>query len=207
MGAYRFLGESEELSDVLSDEQRDKIAHHMAHCHCSVNTMSSKYFQVEKRYNYTTPKSFLELIEFYKKLFKLKSDSLYEQIQRLDKGIATLQKTEKDVSSLKEDLIKKLEIVEEKKIAANVLIEKCGKERVKVDAEKAVALEEQQKASVVLNRANSIKAECEETLKKAMPALEAAKKAVECLTKSALTELKSLKTPDPKILDVTKAVL
>jgi dynein heavy chain len=60
--AHRFIGESEELSDILSDEQRDKISHHMAHCHVSVNSMSTKYFQVEKRYNYTTPKSFLELI-------------------------------------------------------------------------------------------------------------------------------------------------
>ena len=205
--AYRFLGESEELADIMDDEQRDKIAHHMAHVHVSVDSMSTKYYQYEKRYNHTTPKSFLELIDFYKKLFKEKSDNLYEQIQRLDKGIATLQKTAKDVSSLKEDLIKKLEIVEEKKIAANILIEKCGKERVKVDAEKAVALEEKGKASVVLNRANGIKAECEEVLKKAMPALQSAADAVNCLTKSSLTELKSLKSPDAKILDVTKAVL
>eukprot|EP01084_Bolivina_argentea_P009096 17033_1 len=205
--AFRFLGESEELSDILDDEQRDKIAHHMAHDHVSVNSMSTKYYVQEKRYNYTTPKSFLELIDFYKKLFKKQSDSLYEQIQRLDKGIATLQKTAKDVASLKEDLIKKLEIVEEKKIAANLLIEKCGKERVRVDADKAVALEEQNKASVVLNRANGIKAECEEVLKKATPALQAAANAVDCLSKASLTELKSLKTPDAKILDVTKCVL
>eukprot|EP01084_Bolivina_argentea_P310566 537441_1 len=102
------------------------------------------------------------------------------QIQRLDKGIATLVKTAKDVSSLKE----------EKKIAANALIEKCDKERIKVDAEKAIAMEEKRKASVVLNRVNGIKA---------------AKNAVDCLTKASLTELKALKTPDQKILDVTKA--
>ncbi len=57
MIAYRFLGESEELS----------------------NNMSTKYYQVEKRYNYTTPKSILELIYFYKKLFKKQSDNLYEK--------------------------------------------------------------------------------------------------------------------------------
>merc|ERR1719295_2016101 len=205
--ASRFVGESEELADAMDEETLDKIAHHMAHCHVSVDSMSTKYYQYEKRYNHTTPKSFLELIAFYKKLFKQKSDHLYDQIQRLDKGIATLQKTAKDVSSLKEDLVKKLEIVEEKKVAASILIEKCGKERVKVDAEKAVALEEKAKASIVLNRANAIKAECETTLKKAMPALKAASNAVDCLTKSSLTELKSLKAPDAKILEVTKAVL
>eukprot|EP01083_Nonionella_stella_P214893 773915_1 len=40
-----------------------------------------------------------------------------------------------------------------------------------------------------------------------MPALEASKKAVDCLTKASLTELKALKTPDAKILEVTKCVL
>ena len=103
--AERFL-ESEALQDVLTPELKQNIAHHMAEVHLSVNAMSQKYYEIEKRYNYTTPKSFLELIEFYKHLFQQKSSFLYGQIQRLDKGIATLQKTAKDVSSLKEDLIK-----------------------------------------------------------------------------------------------------
>ena len=80
----------------------------MAEAHLSVNKASEKYLAVERRYNYTTPKSFLELIDFYKKLYKQQSSSLYEEIQRLEKGIATLQKTEKDVNSLKADLGQKL---------------------------------------------------------------------------------------------------
>ena len=205
--AVRFLSESEILNESVSGDMLNLIAHFMANAHLSVNATSSKYYEIERRYNYTTPKSFLELIDFYKKLFGIRSNELYEKIQRLDKGIATLQKTSKDVSSLKEDLIDKLAIVEEKKIAANELIEKCGKEKLKVDSEKAVAQKEEEKANVVLERANSIKAECDEVLTKAMPALKAAESAVDCLTKASLTELKSLKTPDAKILDVTKAVL
>ena len=34
----------------------------MAHVHTSVNSMSRVYLANEKRYNYTTPKSFLELV-------------------------------------------------------------------------------------------------------------------------------------------------
>lgn len=35
----------------------------MAYVHTSVNEMSKKYFMDERRYNYTTPKSFLELVQ------------------------------------------------------------------------------------------------------------------------------------------------
>ncbi len=34
----------------------------MAFCHQSVNAMSKVYLANERRYNYTTPKSFLELV-------------------------------------------------------------------------------------------------------------------------------------------------
>ena len=47
-----------------------------------------------------------------------------------------------------------MEIVEEKKVAANKLIEQCGQERVKVDAEKKVAEEEAAKANKILEKAS-----------------------------------------------------
>ena len=38
------------------------ISHFMAYVHTSVNDMSKQYLANERRYNYTTPKSFLELV-------------------------------------------------------------------------------------------------------------------------------------------------
>ncbi len=38
------------------------ISKFMAFVHTSVNEMSKKYLTSERRYNYTTPKSFLELV-------------------------------------------------------------------------------------------------------------------------------------------------
>ena len=40
----------------------------MAEVHSSIDDANLRYLKFERRYNYTTPKSFLELIEFYKKL-------------------------------------------------------------------------------------------------------------------------------------------
>lgn len=41
-----------------------------------VNEISSKIFEIEKRYVYTTPKSFLELIKLFKVMLTKKTDEL-----------------------------------------------------------------------------------------------------------------------------------
>jgi len=203
--AERFL-DSEDL-DIESAELRQNLAHHMAEAHLSVDIASEKYLAIEHRYNYTTPKSFLELIDFYKKLYKQQSSNLYEEVQRLKKGIATLQKTEKDVNSLSEDLGQKLVIVAEKEEAAKLLINQIGEKKIVVDKEKAAAQVEQDAANVVLDRCNEINRQCKEILDKAMPAMKAAEEAVGCLSDSMLGELRGLNSPDDKILSVTKACL
>ena len=60
--AQRFLNDIEDIEDNL----RVTMAEHMSEVHLSVSKASQRYKEVERRYNYTTPKSFLELISFYK---------------------------------------------------------------------------------------------------------------------------------------------
>lgn len=53
----------------MQNEFCPSISQFMAYVHKSVNEMSKQYLANERRYNYTTPKSFLELvIEAYKLL-------------------------------------------------------------------------------------------------------------------------------------------
>lgn len=54
----------------------------MAYVHTSVNTMSKAYLANERRYNYTTPKSYLEQISLYAKLVNNKTDELRAKIVR-----------------------------------------------------------------------------------------------------------------------------
>lgn len=55
----------------------------MAYVHTSVNTISKAYLSNERRYNYTTPKSYLEQISLYAKLVNRKTDELRAKIHRL----------------------------------------------------------------------------------------------------------------------------
>jgi dynein heavy chain len=48
---------------------------------------------MERRYNYTTPTSFLELINFYTLLLDKKRGKITDQINRLETGLATMKST------------------------------------------------------------------------------------------------------------------
>lgn len=53
--------------------------------------MSAVYLQNERRYNYTTPKSFLEQISLYSKLLMEKTYDLQAMISRLTDGLVKLE--------------------------------------------------------------------------------------------------------------------
>lgn len=73
----------------------------MSHVHQSVNQMSAVYFQNEKRYNYTTPKTFLEQIALYSKLLNDKTRNLKMMVLRLENGLEKLASCAGDVAVLK----------------------------------------------------------------------------------------------------------
>ena len=92
--AYKFLEEVE----LPSADIRNQLSIHMAEEHLSVTDRSKKYYETQGRYNYVTPKSYLELIGFYKFLLDQKRANVMRLIDRLDVGLSTLRKTAADVA-------------------------------------------------------------------------------------------------------------
>ena len=74
----------------MPPEYRISVSLFMSFVHTSVNEMSRLYLQNEKRYNYTTPKSFLEQIALFSKLLGEKTYDLNERILRLENGLTKL---------------------------------------------------------------------------------------------------------------------
>jgi len=81
--ANRFLAEIE----FPEDEIRSNIALHMAHVHLSIGDANAEFLAAERRHNYTTPTSYLELINFYKMLVDSKRGKISEQITKLETGL------------------------------------------------------------------------------------------------------------------------
>jgi P-loop containing dynein motor region D4 len=71
----------------------------MAFAHTSVNNMSRQYLSNERRYNYTTPKSYLEQISLYAKLLGKKYVELQAKVARLENGLEKLKSTAAQVYS------------------------------------------------------------------------------------------------------------
>lgn len=119
-------------------DRRESASKFMAHAHTSVNVASRHYLSTERRYNYTTPKSFLEQISLYIRLLKTKSAELRARVARLENGLDKLRSTAVEVDKLKEKLAVQEVELQQKNEAADALIAIVGVETEKVQKEKAI---------------------------------------------------------------------
>ena len=201
--ATRFINDI----DTIDPEILENIAHNMAEAHLCVVTISDKYKEQERRFNYVTPKSFLELISFYKSLYSQKTAGLQKLIDRLDIGLSTLKKTAEDVSELQVDLDHTMVKVDEKRKGTEILLENMGKQRAEAEVFQESASEEAKKAGKASSEAQAIEEKAEGELAEAKPAMDAANDAVNCLDKASLGELKGFANPPNGVDVVMKAVL
>eukprot|EP00736_Rhodelphis_marinus_P010572 Rmarinus@m.9666 len=201
--AIRFLNEVENIDEDL----RKSVAEHMAFAHEAVNEASIRYIEQERRYNYTTPKSFLELIALYKKLLATKRGEIADLKERLVNGLEKLEATESQVAELQENLKQDQIVVEEKKAATDELLQQVGKEQAEAEKQQAIAAEEEAKCATIQSSVMDMQQECERELSAAEPILEAAAEALNSLDKNSLTELKALGKPSEDIVACLQAVM
>ena len=178
------------VSKKFLDEQKSlpkeiilPIGEFMAHVHNSSTQMSKTYLANDKRYNYTTPKSFLELINLYVKILEEKNIEFKGKIERLGTGLNKLKSTGAMVEALKEQLAEQEEELGKKNAEADLLIKIVGVETEKVSKEKATADDEKQKVDQINIDVKAKQKDCEQDLKKAEPSLIAAQEALNTLNK------------------------
>jgi dynein heavy chain len=104
-----------------------------------VNEFSDVILEQERRYVYTTPKSFLELIKLFKVMYGKKFGELETSKDTYETGVIKLTETGEVVSKLEEELKIFAVEVEAKKKSADEQAEIVGGEKVKVEAENAKA--------------------------------------------------------------------
>ncbi|CAB1430530.1 unnamed protein product, partial [Pleuronectes platessa] len=201
--SFRFLQEVQNIEP----EVKDSVSKFMAYVHTSVNHTSKEYLANERRYNYTTPKSFLEQINLYRSLLGQKSKLLTNNMERLENGLQKLNSTSAQVDDLKAKLAAQEVELKQKNEDADNLIQVVGVETEKVSKEKAIADEEEEKVAAIAVKVSGTQRDCEEDLAKAEPALLAAQEALNTLNKNNLTELKSFGSPVDAVTNVTAAVM
>ncbi|XXQ39846.1 AAA+ ATPase domain-containing protein [Plasmodiophora brassicae] len=200
--ASRFL----EPLDLPSDAIRQALQTLCVTVHLSVEQYCHKFFRMNRRRVYTTPKSYLDLLSLFLALLDEKRADLKTKYDRLSIGLTKMKETNEIVASLQGDL-KKLQpelIVKSKEteeLLAQVAQDQENADRVKkiVAAEEAVVNEQ---AAYV----SKLQAEAQTDLDAAMPALEAAVESLNSLNKGDISEVKAMAKPPKGVVMVCEAV-
>ncbi|KAM7420607.1 hypothetical protein PAMA_015032 [Pampus argenteus] len=201
--SQRFIQQIEGIEPAV----QESISLFMAYVHTSVNQASEKYQRNEKRYNYTTPKSFLQQITLYMNLLEKSRAQLQHKMNRLDSGLQKLQTTATQVEDLKAKLASQETELTFKNQNIEALITKIGLQTERVSRKKEAADIEAQKVTVIKAEVSVKQKDCEKDLTKAEPSLAAATAALDTLNKVNLTELKAFPNPPAAVINVAAAVM
>uniref|UniRef100_A0A3P9MEE2 Dynein, axonemal, heavy chain 11 n=1 Tax=Oryzias latipes TaxID=8090 RepID=A0A3P9MEE2_ORYLA len=201
--SQRFIQDIEGIEPAA----QESISLFMAYVHTSVNQASEKYLLNEKRYNYTTPKSFLQQISLYRNLLEKSRSQLQHKMNRLENGLQKLHTTAAQVEDLKCKLASQEAELSFKNQNIEDLITRIGLQTEKVRKKKEAADVEAQKVAVMQAEIAAKQKECESDLVKAEPSLTAALAALDTLNKVNLTELKAFPNPPEAVRNVAAAVM
>lgn len=193
--------------EVLPTHLVDPIAEFMTYVHGTVNEVSKIFNQNEKRYNYTTPKTFLELIALYDKLINDKTVEYKNRIKTLEIGLLKLADCAEQVDGLKEQLKDQEVVLAAKQKDADEKLRAVSEENVKIQGERDIVAESEKKVAIIEKGVSDKAKICAADLKKAEPIMLKAIAALDTLDKKNLTELKSFSNPPEIVVEVCCAVL
>lgn len=122
-----------------SPEIREAIVKFMPFSFGIVGDYSARIKEVERRFVYTTPKSFLELVKLFKSMLEKKMQRLDDEKTKFEIGVGKLIETEAAVAVIEQELVIKSVEVEELKKEANEQATVVGAEKAIVDVKAAEA--------------------------------------------------------------------
>eukprot|EP01031_Cornospumella_fuschlensis_P040724 gene40724-49662_t len=200
--AERFLGDL----DLPNEDIKKAMVRMSGFVHRSIEDTSARFFAELRRRVYTTPKSYLDLINLYISMLKGLQDVVDVKSERMKVGVRKLNETNALVDGLRSELIKLEPVLKAKTIETEALLIDVAKEK----AEASIVAEKvaQEEAIVGKQAAETaaVAADAQKDLDRALPALEKAERALGSLTKPDITEVKSFTNPPQAVRVVMEAV-
>uniref|UniRef100_A0A8B9JEG5 Dynein axonemal heavy chain 10 n=1 Tax=Astyanax mexicanus TaxID=7994 RepID=A0A8B9JEG5_ASTMX len=201
--AQSFLGES----PMIPAAHSETVIGHVCMVHGSVGEFSTLFQQKLRRSNYVTPKNYLDFISTYSTLLQDKDQFILAQCKRLEGGLDKLEEASVQLADLNKKLAEQKVVLAEKSSACESLLQEIStntaiaEEKKKLAEEKAKEIEEQNKVILVEKK------DAESSLAEALPALEAARIALQDLDKSDVTEIRSFAKPPKQVQVVCECIL
>jgi len=129
------------------------------------------------------------------------------QIKKYENGLNKIQETNEMVAELKiklQDLIPK---IKEQENAANEMMKVLKVESASAKEKEEEVTKQEEEATVEFDAVKKFEKECQGDLDKAIPAYEKAKKALNCVKKSQIDELRTIAKPSEVAVTVFNCVL
>lgn len=192
--------------NIILPEYKTAIVNHMMKVHSSVEETSKIFQQRYRRINYVTPKNYLDYISTYNLILTQKTNDNSKLCERLESGLAKIDESSVQLDILNQQLAVQNVAVKEKTEACNQLLEeitvntKTAVEKKNLADKKAVELESQ---GIQIAKD---KEEAEQSLAEALPALELARNALNNLSSSEITEIRSFAKPPREVQKVCECI-
>ncbi|XP_028284655.1 dynein heavy chain 6, axonemal [Parambassis ranga] len=174
--------------------------------HVSVTDMAERYYLELRRRYYTTPTSYLELINLYLSMLDNKRQQLILARDRVKNGLTKLLETNKLVDKMKVDLSALEPILKQKSHDVDALMEKLTVDQEKADEVRKVVKEDEALAKVKAEETQAIADDAQRDLNEALVALEGSNQALNSLSKADISELKVFTKPPDLVMTVMEAV-
>ena len=192
--AQFFLAEEQ-----LPEEHRNNIIDHLVFTHQNVTIAATRFAEELRRYYYVTPKNYLDFISNYRKQLAGNSKKNNQSKKRLEGGLQKLIEAAAAVDRMQITLTEKKIVVDAKTEKVQALIAVIQEKTKIANESQIIATEKQKYAEEQALIITKEKANADEALMEALPAVEAASRALESLDKNDLTELKAFTNPPPAV--------
>jgi dynein heavy chain len=173
----------------------------------SVLETSSRMIQEIKRFNYVTPINYLELVNGYRDLLKEKRKEIGDAAYKLRNGLSKLDDTRTNVQQISIELeVSKKQVAQFQKQCEDFLVIIVQQKREADETAKSV-LAKAEKLGVEEAEVKLVADAAQADLDLAIPALNAATKALENINKKDLNEIRGYTKPSPLVEKVMEAVM
>lgn len=191
------------LADIeMEDSVRDAVVRFLPYSFSTVQQQSEEVLIKERRFIYTTPKSFLELIKLFKAMLGTKQGALEEAKEKYEVGVVKINSTAETVAELEAQIKVMAVQVEEAKKIAQEQAEVVGVEKKKVDEQAAIADVKASEANKIAVEVTAKSEKVQGELAMALPLVEKAKAALDGLNEKDFGMLKTMNNP-PNMVQVT----
>ncbi|VDM03485.1 unnamed protein product [Schistocephalus solidus] len=202
---------------------KEKIAEMCTATHLAVSQTAVRFFQELKRYYYTTPTSYLELISTYKKMLDEKKKQValsafilcyavsgncqvvLEQ-SKFKNGLAKISETNELITHMEAELTEMRPTLETKQKDTEKLMMKLAEDQEKADVVRNRVKDDEAVAKQKALETQAIADDAQRDLDEALPALQAANKALDSLDKNDISEIRVFTKPPQLVQTVMEAV-